>query len=116
MLQVTPSSVQLTCVSGQRTQFVTLQNSGSTKVRWQATFSLPAQQAGVTLTPHDGELAAGGSIPIQLVNTTRSGGSQGASGRQGVITFAATPADNSQGASADPGSPAKLSYTTVGCH
>jgi hypothetical protein len=115
-LQVAPSSVQLGCVNGQRTQYVTLQNTGSAKVNWQATFSVPAQQAGVTVSPLRGQLAAGGSVPIQLQNTTRSNGSQGASGRQGVITFTPTASDDNQGAGPDAGSSARLSYTTVGCH
>jgi hypothetical protein len=115
-LQVAPSSVQLGCDSGQRTQYVTLKNTGSAKVNWQATFSVPAQQAGVTVSPLHGQLAAGGSIPIQLQNTTRSNGSQGASGRQGVIAFTPTASDDNQDAGPDAGASAKLSYTTVGCH
>jgi hypothetical protein len=115
-LQIAPSSVQLGCASGQRTQFVTLQNTGSAKVNWQATFSAPAQQAGVAVSPQRGQLAAGGSIPIQLQNTTRSNGSQGVSGRQGVITFTPTASgDDNQDAGPDAGSSASLSYTTVGC-
>jgi len=115
-LQVTPSSVQLGCLSGQRTQYVTLQNTGSAKVSWQATFSVPAQQAGVTVSPLHGQLAAGGSIPIQLQNTTRASGSQGGSGRQGVITFAPTASGDNQGGGSDAGASVSLSYTTVGCH
>jgi hypothetical protein len=115
-LQIAPSSVQLGCVSGQRTQYVTLQNTGSTKVNWQATFSVSAQQAGVTVSPLRGQLAAGGSVPIQLQNTTRSNGSQGASGRQGVITFTPAASDDNQDATPVAGSSASLSYTTVGCH
>jgi hypothetical protein len=115
-LQVTPSSVQLGCDSGQRTQYVTLQNTGSSKVNWQATFSVPTQQAGVTVSPLHGQLATGGSIPIQLQNTTRSNGSQGSSGRQGVITFAPTASEDNQGAGPDASSSTSLSYTTVGCH
>jgi hypothetical protein len=115
-LQVAPSSVQLGCVSGQRTQYVTLKNTGSAKVNWQATFSVPTQQAGASVSPLRGQLAAGGSIPIQLQNTTRANGSQGSSGRQGVITFAPTASEDNQDVGLDAGSPARLSYTTVGCH
>jgi hypothetical protein len=115
-LQVAPSSVQLGCASGQRTQYVTLRNTGAAKAQWQATFSVPAEQAGVAVSPQRGELAAGGSIPIQLQNTTRSSGSQGVAGRQGVITFAPTAPDESQDAGPDAGLSARLSYTTVGCH
>jgi hypothetical protein len=115
-LQITPSSVQLGCESGQRTRSVTLQNTGTTKVRWQAKFSLPTQQAGVTMSPQLGELAAGKSVSIQLQNTTSSKGSQGVSGRQGVITFTPTATDDSHDSSSDIGAPATLSYTTTGCH
>jgi hypothetical protein len=115
-LQVTPSSVQLGCDGSQRTQHVTLQNTGSAKVNWQATFSVSAQQAGVTVSPLRGQLAPGGSVSIQLQNTTRSGGSQGGSGRQGVITFTPTVSGDNQDAGPDAGSPVSLSYTTVGCH
>jgi hypothetical protein len=115
-LQIAPSSVQLGCASGQRTQYVTLQNTGAAKVSWQATFSAPTEQAGVTVSPQRGQLAAGGSMPIQLQNTTRSGGSQGVSGRQGVITFAPTVSADGADAGPDGGSSARLSYTTVGCH
>jgi hypothetical protein len=115
-LQVAPGSVQLGCASGQRTQYVTLRNTGAAKAQWQATFSVPAEQAGVGISPQQGELAAGGSIAIQLQNTTRSSGSQGISGRQGVITFAPTASEDSQDTGPDLGSSARLSYTTVGCH
>jgi hypothetical protein len=101
-LQLAPSSVQLGCASGQRTQFVTLQNTGPAKVRWQATFSVPTQKAGVAVSPQQGELVTGGSIAIQLQNTSRS------SGQQGVINFAPT--------TPDAGPPASLAYTTAGCH
>jgi hypothetical protein len=114
-LQITPSSVQLGCESGQRSQTLTLQNTGTAKVRWQAKFSLLSQQTGVTMSPLQGDLAAGRSVSIQLQNTTRSGG-QGGSGRQGVITFTATSSDDSQGSGSDFGAPATLSYTTTGCH
>jgi hypothetical protein len=105
-LQVAPSSVQLTCASGQRTQVVTLQNTGSITVQWRATFS--TQKPGVTVSPQQGALAAGGSIPIEVQTTTKSTGPEGGSGRQGVITFTPTTSDGGQ--------PARLTYTTVGCH
>jgi hypothetical protein len=105
-LQVTPGSVQLTCVSGQRAQVVTLQNTGPMTVQWRATFS--TQKPGVAVSPQQGELAAGGSIPIEVQTMTKSTGPQGGSGRQGVITLMPTNLDGGQ--------PAQLSYTTVGCH
>jgi hypothetical protein len=110
-LQITPSSVQLGCVSGQRTQFATLQNSGPEKAQWKATFSVSAQQAGVAISPSQGTLAAGDSVSIQIQNTTRSNGPQGAHSRQGVISFTPTTTD----AGAEAGAPATLAYTTVGC-
>ncbi len=105
-LQVTPSSVQLTCASGQHTQVVTLQNTGPMTVQWHATFS--SQKAGVAVSPQQGALAVGGSITIEVQTTTKSTGPEGGSGRQGVITFTPTNLDGGQ--------PAQLSYTTVGCH
>jgi hypothetical protein len=105
-LQVTPVSVRLTCTSDQRSQVVTLQNTGSSTAQWRATFS--SQMPGVSVSPQQGELAAGESASIQVQNTTRSTGPQGSSGRQGVITFASS--------SADSGQAAQLTYATVGCH
>jgi hypothetical protein len=105
-LQVTPSSVRLSCASDQRTQVVTMQNSGAMTVQWRATFSI--QKPGVTVSPQQGELAAGDSMSIQVQATTKSTGPQGGSGRQGIISFAPTNLDSGQ--------LAQLSYTTVGCH
>jgi hypothetical protein len=105
-LQVTPSSVRLTCAGDQRAQVVTMQNSGAMTVQWRATFS--SQKPGVTVSPQQGELAAGDSMSIQVQTTTKSTGPQGSSGRQGIISFAPTNLDSGQ--------PAQLSYTTVGCH
>ncbi len=107
-LQVAPSSVQLGCDGDQGTQTVVLQNTGPETVKWQATFAVSEQQAGVSLSPQQGELAAGDSVTLQLQNTTRASGRQGTSGRNGVISFAPkTP---------DAGASASLTYTTVGCH
>jgi hypothetical protein len=106
-LQIAPNSVQLRCDGDQRTQIVTLTNSGSDKAQWKATFSLPAQQAGVAISPSQGSLEDGDSARIQIQNTTRSTGPQGAHSRQGVISF--TPTTTAAGA------PATLTYTTIGC-
>jgi hypothetical protein len=106
VLQVTPSSVQLTCASGQRAQVVTLQNSGSMMVQWRATFSTP--RPGVAVSPQQGELAAGDTVSIQVQSTTKSTGPHGVSGQQGMISFTPTNLDGGQ--------PVQLSYTTVGCH
>jgi hypothetical protein len=105
-LQVAPSSVRLSCSGDQRTQVVTLQNSGAMTVQWRATFSM--QKPGVTISPRQGELAAGDSMAIQVQTTTKSTGPRGGSGRQGMISFASTNLDSGQ--------LAQLSYTTVGCH
>lgn len=107
-LQVAPSSVQLGCDSDQHTQTVVLRNTGSESVKWQAAFSVPVEQAGVTVSPQEGELAAGASMPLQLQNTTRTSGRQGTSGRTGVVSFTPT--------TPDAGASASLTYTTVGCH
>jgi hypothetical protein len=105
-LQVTPSTVQLSCAGDQSTQVVTLQNTGSVSVQWRATFS--TQQAGVAVSPEQGELAAADTVPIQVQMTTQSRGSHGGSSGQGVISFTPTIPDGGQ--------PAQLTYTTAGCH
>jgi hypothetical protein len=89
-----------------------LTNNSAETTQWKATFSLPAQQAGVAVTPSQGELEAGDSVQIQIQNTTRANGSQGSSGRQGAITFTPTTSD----AGSDAGAFATLAYTTQGCH
>jgi hypothetical protein len=106
-LRLAPSTVQLGCGDGQQTQVVVLQNTGQDSLRWQATFSLSADQAGVSVNPQRGTLSAGASVAVQLQNTTHASDTQGASGPQGVITFAPR--------SSDAGPPATLTYTTVGC-
>lgn len=106
-LQAQPGSVQLSCDGDQRTQHVLLQNNGPANVTWQATFTVPAGQAGVSVTPQQGQLAAGANISLQIQNTTHATGQQGSSGKQGVINFAS--------ASPDAGPPASVSYTTTGC-
>jgi hypothetical protein len=102
-LQVTPSSVQLTCAGDQSTQVVTLQNSGAMTVQWRATFSL--QKPGVTVSPQQGELAAADTVAIQVQQST---GPHGGSSGQGVISFTPTTPDGGQ--------PAQLAYTIAGCH
>ena len=106
-LRVAPSSVQVGCTDGQRTQFVVLANTGPQRVQWQATVAGAADQAGVALSPDHGDLDAGASLPIQVQNTTHPSASQGSTSQQGVIHFAAT--------SADAGPAPGLSYTAVGC-
>lgn len=106
-LRVAPSSVQLGCDGDQRTQFVTLENTGPETVRWQVAFSVPEKQAGVAVSPQHGALAAGASMPIQIQNNTSDSGSVGGSNSQGDIGFAPT----MQGA----GAPASLSYTATSC-
>ena len=106
VLQVTPSSVHLTCDGDQRTQVVVLVNTGSEEVQWQAIVDGAADRAGIAITPNRGDLDAGATVQIQLQNTTRSG-SEGHSSRQGVIRLAP--------ASVDAGSPASLRYTSDRC-
>ncbi len=57
-LRVTPTSVQLGCAEGQQTQVVVLANTGPQRVRWQVEFGVPTEQAGVAVSPSDGNLAA----------------------------------------------------------
>jgi hypothetical protein len=106
-LQVTPSSVQIGCGSGQKTQFAVLENTGPENVQWQANLAVPANQAGVAISPSHGDLAAGASVSLQIRNTTDSDGSQGASSQRGVILFEPT--------STDAGSPPSINYTITGC-
>jgi hypothetical protein len=103
-LQVTPTSVQLGCGQGQQTQIVVLANRGSQPVQWQASLSVPTDQAGVEISPHEGTLASRASAAIQLQLHRHD---QGAGQQQGVIRFV----PRSPGA----GLPPSLSYTTVGC-
>lgn len=106
-LRVTPSSVQLGCASGQRTQFVVLLNTGPQRVVWQATVVGATDQAGVSLSPDHGRLNAGASQPIQLQNTAQPSDSGSGTSQQGVIHFAVTSADTGQATS--------LSYTVTVC-
>jgi Viral BACON domain len=100
-LQVAPASVRLGCDNGQQTQFVVLVNTGSDDVRWQAVFSGSADQAGLSLSPRQGEIRAGTSIVIQLQNRSRN------NERQGTIRF-----DADNGAA---GEPPGLNYSTQAC-
>jgi hypothetical protein len=106
-LQVTPTNLQLSCNNGQQTQFIVLKNTGTESVQWQVIFSLPADQAGVSVTPNQGTLNAGTSMPLQIQNQTYAHGPQGVAGQQGTIEF------NPEVAGAGP-SPS-IAYTTVGC-
>ena len=100
-LQVTPTSVQLGCDSGQQSQYVVLINSGSDSVDWQLEVSGGSDQSGVSISPRHGTLRPGTSIVIRLQNISNG------NGQQGVITF------NSDTQAA--GSTPTLSYTTAGC-
>jgi ASPM-SPD-2-Hydin domain-containing protein len=103
-LQVDPTSVQLGCGEGggQQTQVVVLANRGPQPVQWQVSLSVPTDQAGVAVSPSEGELASGASTTIQLQLQDQSAGQQ-----QGVIRF--VPETPEAGASPS------LTYTTVGC-
>lgn len=102
-LQISPSSVQLSCDGGQRSQVVVLANNGPETVQWQASFSGSGFQAPITINPNRGELQAGASVSIQIQINRRASGSQ-----QGTITFVSGTSDAGAGPS--------LSYTTNGCN
>jgi hypothetical protein len=100
-LQVAPASVQFGCSDHQRTQTVVLENHGLGPVHWQVSFSAPADQVGVAISPGNGDLGAGESTAIQLQNISQSA-------RQGeVIRFSVT--------QAQAGPPASVSFTAVAC-
>jgi hypothetical protein len=106
-LQVTPTSVQLGCNGNGQTQFVVLKNIGPAPVQWQVSFSLPTNQAGINVSPNQGTLTSGSSMPIQIQNQTHATGPQGVPGQQGTIAFnPSTP---------DAGPSPSLAYGTVGC-
>ena len=100
-LQVAPTSVQLGCDGDQQTQVVVLTNTGPEEVHWQVVLDVPADQAGVAITPRRGDLQAGTSISVRIQN--RSHGTD----QQGVMRF------DPQTPQAGP-SPS-LSYTSAGC-
>jgi len=103
-LQVTPTSVQVSCGQDQQTQVVVLANRGPQAVQWQASLSVPTDQAGIEVSPHEGTLASGASTAIQLQLHHQD---QGAGQQQGVVRFVPeTP---------EAGPPPSLSYTIVGC-
>jgi hypothetical protein len=100
-LQIAPASVQFGCADHQRTQIVVLENQGPRPVHWQASLSIAGDQAGVAISPGDGDLGAGESTAIQLQNMSQSARSQE------VIRFSAT--------DAQAGPPASVTFTAVGC-
>jgi hypothetical protein len=106
-LQVTPTNLQLSCDNGKQTQFVVLMNTGTEPVQWQAIFSVPADLVGVNVTPNQGTLNAGASMPLQIQNQSYAHGPQGADGQQGTIEF------NPEEVGAGP-SP-NITYTAVSC-
>jgi hypothetical protein len=106
-LHVSPSSVQVGCSSAQRHQFVVLTNTGPKPVQWHAHLSLPQNQAGLTVSPTQGQLAAGSSVPLQIQNQTNGDGLQGPASKQGVMTF------ESQNTAAGPAP--SLRYTISRC-
>jgi hypothetical protein len=101
-LQVAPATVQFGCSDHQRTQIVVLENHGTGPVHWQASLSVPADRAGMAISPGDGDLGAGESTAIQLQSTSRS------ARQQIVISFDAT--------DAQAGPPASVSFSAVGCN
>src|SRR5262249_61061530 len=107
-LHVPPSSVRLGCDADYRTQVVTVENTGPEDIHWQADVIGSGDQAGVALTPEEGELEAGASVSIELRTTFSSSGSQSDSTKRGSIPFAPD--------STDAGPTASLSFTTQRCH
>ena len=100
-LQVGPTSVQLGCDDGQQTQFAVLKNTGTEDVQWQVVFSDSADNAGVTVSPRQGNVRAGTGIVLQIQSKRQS------DSQQGVIRF--DPDTSAAGA------PPSLSYTTASC-
>jgi len=100
-LQIAPASVQFGCSDHQRTQIVVLENRGPGHVHWQASLTVPPDQAGVAISPGDGDLGAGESTAIQLQSTSQS------ARQQEVIRFSAN--------DAQAGPPASVSFTAVSC-
>jgi hypothetical protein len=82
-----------------------LLNRGPQSVQWQASLSVPAGQAGIEVSPPNGELASGAStaIHLQLHQHGHASGNQ-----QGSIQFAPTPTVG------EAGQARSLSYTTGG--
>jgi len=101
-LQVAPASIQFGCSDHQRTQIVVLENRGPGHVHWRASLPVPPDQAGVAISPGDGELGAGESTAIQLQSTSQS------ARQREVIRFSAT--------DAQAGPPASVSFMAVGCN
>jgi hypothetical protein len=100
-LQVAPTSVRFGCSDHQRTQTVVLENRGPGHVHWRASLTVSPDQAGVAISPGDGELGAGESTAIQLQSTSQS------ARRQEVIRFSVT--------DAQAGPPASVTFAAVGC-
>jgi hypothetical protein len=102
-LRVTPTMVQLGCGESQQTQVAVLANAGPQSVRWQVEFGVPTEQAGVAVSPSDGNLAAGASVALQIQLHNQSQ----AAGQQGIMHFAP------QTSAAGPAP--SLSYTSMSC-
>src|SRR5262249_20811933 len=101
-LQVSPTSVEFGCSDHQRTQIVVLQNRGPGHVHWRAGLSGSPDQAGVAISPGDGDLGPGESTAIQLQSI-------GGTARQEVaIYFSVT--------DAQAGPPVSVSFTATGCN
>jgi hypothetical protein len=77
----------LGCAGDQRHQFIVLVNTGPQPVQWQATLSLPHDQAGVQVSPTQGQLQAGASMPLQIQSQPPAAGAQGSATQHGVIRF-----------------------------
>jgi hypothetical protein len=100
---VHPTSVQLGCGKHEQSQVVLLTNLGPQPVQWQASLSVPPDQAAVQLSPDTGQLDSGVSMTIQVQLHNQDQGTS----QQGVIRF--VPDDP------EAGPPVGVSYTTVSC-
>ncbi|HEY7850751.1 MAG TPA: serine/threonine-protein kinase, partial [Ktedonobacterales bacterium] len=98
-LTATPDSLDLTCKSPKKTQYVRLSNQGPGSVQWTA--QLTDGSSGVKLSATHGTLNVGKSTSISVTNTSL------VENHQGEIDF--TPQSDGAGA------PAPVTYTTQAC-
>jgi hypothetical protein len=103
-LEVDPSSVDLSCNSGQSTQYVVLRNPGSESVSWQVQYPSSQDQANVSVNPSSSQLRAGGSVSLLIALRHRP------TNGDGTIRFIDGSSDNGSGDAL-----ATLSYSISGC-
>jgi hypothetical protein len=103
-LEVDPSSIDLSCNSGQQSQFVVLRNPGTESVSWSVQYPSSQDQSNVTVNPSSSDIRAGGSVSIQIQLRRR------ATNGDGSIRFNTGSNDNSSSDSLT-----SLSYSITGC-